>query len=275
MLKKIILPTLALVAGLILNDIYQMKAPHEMEESIKFKFLSYQIKRLMQISFVIGNNQIGGFNNPHQVMRTLGQKTGVFDVPIKLDNDVKLEDIILDGVNVKMYSPKNDLDKTRPAIVYYHGGGYVFSSVADYNDYLNKLVKRLDVIIFAVSYDKAPENPFPGPTDQCFKATKYIFEHPNRFNIDRDKIIIAGDSAGKDLSKNNLQNFNNIIRLIRWWCDCGCRSTFQKRESTIPAKVTNTYLSMDAVFQYTFTINRRIFEYRILSITYNVRQFMV
>ena len=42
----------------------------------------------------------------------------------------------------------------------------------------------------------APENPFPIPTSDCYAVTDYIFNNPNEFNADPNRIILAGDSAG-------------------------------------------------------------------------------
>jgi acetyl esterase/lipase len=41
-----------------------------------------------------------------------------------------------------------------------------------------------------------PEHPYPIPTSDCYEATRYIFDHPDEFNIDATKIVVAGDSAG-------------------------------------------------------------------------------
>jgi hypothetical protein len=42
----------------------------------------------------------------------------------------------------------------------------------------------------------APEHPIPIPMDDCFKVTQYVIDHPNEFNVDIMRLILAGDSAG-------------------------------------------------------------------------------
>lgn len=46
------------------------------------------------------------------------------------------------------------------------------------------------------SYRLAPENKYPIPIDDCWVVTKHILNNPNEFNIDIDRICLAGDSAG-------------------------------------------------------------------------------
>lgn len=43
----------------------------------------------------------------------------------------------------------------------------------------------------------APEHPYPIPTSDCYEVTKYVFEHTNEFNVDPERIAIAGDSSGE------------------------------------------------------------------------------
>ena len=43
----------------------------------------------------------------------------------------------------------------------------------------------------------APEYPFPRPTDDCYSVAQYVLNNANEFNVDENKILLAGDSAGK------------------------------------------------------------------------------
>ncbi len=46
----------------------------------------------------------------------------------------------------------------------------------------------------------SPEHPFPTPTTDCYVLTKYVFDNAlTEFNGDSDRIILAGDSAGKQI----------------------------------------------------------------------------
>lgn len=56
----------------------------------------------------------------------------------------------------------------------------------------------------------APEHPFPTPTNDCFTVAKYVVENYKKFNINPDKLIIAGDSAGCYL-KQKIKKFMGIF----------------------------------------------------------------
>lgn len=47
---------------------------------------------------------------------------------------------------------------------------------------------------------RAPKHPFPAPSDDCIAATEYIIENSESLKINKDKIVLAGDSAGGELA---------------------------------------------------------------------------
>jgi acetyl esterase/lipase len=56
-----------------------------------------------------------------------------------------------------------------------------------------------DYLIFQ-SYRLAPESPFPTPITDCYEACSYLINNLKEFDldfVDTNKIILAGDSAGK------------------------------------------------------------------------------
>ena len=50
------------------------------------------------------------------------------------------------------------------------------------------------------SYRLAPEHPFPAGFDDCYKVTEYVLSNPEEFNIDPERVLIGGQSAGGNLA---------------------------------------------------------------------------
>lgn len=73
----------------------------------------------------------------------------------------------------------------------------------------------------------APEHPYPQPTEDCYMITKYIMEHPNEFNADLSRLVLAGDSSGGNtvavttqrLLREKLPHQPKIQVLIYPWVD--------------------------------------------------------
>lgn len=44
-----------------------------------------------------------------------------------------------------------------------------------------------------------PEHPFPAQFEDCYKVVKYVLDNWRKLNIDLDRLVMAGDSAGGNL----------------------------------------------------------------------------
>jgi acetyl esterase/lipase len=86
-----------------------------------------------------------------------------------------------------------------PAVVWVHGGGLIGGSRSDLSGNLQILAARGYVTI-AIDYSTAPEARFPTPLRQTNAALAYIVANAKRFNIDPERIFLAGDSAGAQIA---------------------------------------------------------------------------
>ncbi|WP_380160063.1 alpha/beta hydrolase [Kineococcus sp. R86509] len=87
-----------------------------------------------------------------------------------------------------------------PALVWIHGGGYVVGS-AD-SDQLNaaQLALGVGMVVVSVDYGLAPENPHPGPVEDCYAALRWLHGNADDLGVDRSRIAIGGGSAGGGLA---------------------------------------------------------------------------
>tara|TARA_B100001996_G_C18651691_1_gene589628 strand:+ start:56 stop:991 length:936 start_codon:yes stop_codon:yes gene_type:complete len=99
------------------------------------------------------------------------------------------------------YTPKGvSKDKPLPTIVYYHGGGWVIGSRVGSDALCRYLANKSGCRVFSVEYRLAPEFKFPVAPEECFEALKFINDNHKDLLVDKDKIAVAGDSAGGNLA---------------------------------------------------------------------------
>jgi acetyl esterase/lipase len=92
-----------------------------------------------------------------------------------------------------------DMRAPLPAVVWVHGGGFVAGTRSDLSGYLQILAARGFVTV-AIDYSLAPSARFPTPVRQTNAALAYVIANAKRFNIDSQRIFLAGDSAGAQIA---------------------------------------------------------------------------
>lgn len=99
---------------------------------------------------------------------------------------------------IRIYRPSNE--KNLPALVFFHGGGWVLNFLDIYEPALRNIAKLGNFVIIAVEYQKAPEHPYPTPFDDCYATLDWVVKHAKELDIDAESIGVAGDSAGGNLA---------------------------------------------------------------------------
>lgn len=83
-----------------------------------------------------------------------------------------------------------------PALVYFHGGGFVFGGLDTHDTLCRTLANKMAGTVVSVDYRKAPETRFPGAVDDCVAALKRVPQVLADLDLHPSSLCLAGDSAG-------------------------------------------------------------------------------
>lgn len=107
----------------------------------------------------------------------------------------------IDWKTGQLIDPDWEWVKLPVAVVFLHGGGFVFGSSGTYQYIIRKYAVETGYPIFAIDYRLAPEFKFPTQTNDCFQAYLWVRYYSEKYlKVKFDKIILLGDSAGGWLS---------------------------------------------------------------------------
>jgi acetyl esterase len=112
-----------------------------------------------------------------------------------LDEAIPLPDGSTIGARVFMPS-----DEPTAIIAYFHGGGWVIGALDEFDNLGRRLANRTGATVVLVDYRLAPEHPYPAAAEDAWAATTWIDEHKAELGGAGLPLIVAGDSAGGNLS---------------------------------------------------------------------------
>lgn len=107
-------------------------------------------------------------------------------------------------IAVQVYVPTADAiasggserDGLLPALVNFHGGGFVIGGLDSDESLCRKICQRVGCIIVNVDYRLAPEYPHPISVTDSWEALKWIFKAAETLKIDPTRVGVGGLSAG-------------------------------------------------------------------------------
>ncbi|MEP6684313.1 MAG: alpha/beta hydrolase [Parafilimonas sp.] len=125
-----------------------------------------------------------------------------------------------------LYEPGNDSLHQRPLIIWMHGGGFKYGTknAKEIKIWGNAFAQR-GYVFAAINYrlsKKHPVSKFKDLVEACYTnvddvkhAIEYFKLNANKFNIDTDKIILGGNSAGGVIALqsvySNAADLQNVI----------------------------------------------------------------
>jgi acetyl esterase len=101
-------------------------------------------------------------------------------------------------IKVRVYRPGTEA--SRPAVVFFHGGGWVVGDLESHDRMCRSLANSTGAVFVSVGYSRAPEHPYPAAIEDCYAATCWVVAHADELEVDSARIAVMGDSAGGNLA---------------------------------------------------------------------------
>ena len=115
---------------------------------------------------------------------------------------LSVEDVVIPGpggpLALRLYRPPGGA--SRPAVLYFHGGGWILGSLETHDDMCAEMAMGAGVVVVAVDYRLAPEHPHPAQFHDNLAARDWILAHGPAHGIDPARLMAAGDSAGGQMT---------------------------------------------------------------------------
>ncbi|MEA3227002.1 MAG: alpha/beta hydrolase, partial [Planctomycetota bacterium] len=104
------------------------------------------------------------------------------------------------NLTADVFTPKKIPSEPRPAIVFLHGGSWMFGSPSQFHYHSDYLAKKYGFFAISVDYRLSGEAKFPAALQDAKCAIRWVRSRAKKLNIDPQRIAICGGSAGGHLS---------------------------------------------------------------------------
>jgi len=122
-------------------------------------------------------------------------------LPKKIEEVLSVKDMSFNHhgfeIPLRLYVPEN---AGKGLIIYLHGGGFVFGNIESYDPLCRKIANSSKCRVLSVEYRLAPEHKFPAAAEDAYESYLWVRKNAESLEIDSEKIAIAGDSAGGNLT---------------------------------------------------------------------------
>ncbi len=116
----------------------------------------------------------------------------------------KVEDGLVDGrggrIPVRIYTPDVDEPGPLPMLVYFHGGGWIYSGIDAVDRSVRLMANEARAIVVSVDYRLAPEHKWPAANDDGEDVFLWARANAAKLGSDPATIGVGGDSAGGNIS---------------------------------------------------------------------------
>ena len=134
---------------------------------------------------------------PQEILTALQNKTPVDISGVTITDRT----ITQDGRTVKLYIMTPQEVTGKPGVLFFiHGGVWIVGNFQNHQRLLRDLVLGSGQIGVFVEYTPLPEAKYPMQLEECYAALKWVAAHADEFGADGNRIAVAGNSVGGQLT---------------------------------------------------------------------------
>lgn len=103
-------------------------------------------------------------------------------------------------IKILLLRPKNQT-KPLPGILWIHGGGFATGMASMVNFTRGKsIAEKYGAVVISPEYRRSIKHPYPAAFDDCCETLEYMYKNAEALGIDKNKIVVGGESAGGGLA---------------------------------------------------------------------------
>ncbi|RRJ62730.1 alpha/beta hydrolase [Paenibacillus oralis] len=102
--------------------------------------------------------------------------------------------------HIYVYYPDSDQKGPYPLFVNIHGGGFITGYREQDIVFSKNISSRANYVVIDIDYTPAPEKKYPYALHQSYDVIKWASKNSELLNIDPEKIVLCGHSAGGNLA---------------------------------------------------------------------------
>lgn len=140
-----------------------------------------------------------------------------------IENEIECDErlISVNGthmIDIFIYRRADIKDQVTPVLVYLHGGGFTAGDIHLFEKQMKYIAEQSCATVVFPEYRLGPETPYPGAHEDAFATVEYVYEHAEELHVDKEKLMVAGDSAGGVLTnacvQKDIEKGSNMIKKI-------------------------------------------------------------
>lgn len=102
-------------------------------------------------------------------------------------------------MKMKVFSPKETSGPV-PGVLWIHGGGFMVGGIYMQGMTCAPMLAGTGAVVVFPDYRLAWQDPYPAALEDCCAALEWMYANADVLGIDRERIIVGGESAGGGLA---------------------------------------------------------------------------